>query len=333
MKSKTGIVETVRNKRILYIATKNSDYIRIEQEITILRQFAKSVDVISYEDKGYLKRVVKVCFKILKTSMKAYDIVFIGFMPQMIVPIWHWKFKKKIIITDFFISIYDTIIFDRKKFQKNCLISYLLKAIDKMTIKKSDYLISDTKEHAKYFCEELRAEENKIFVLYLEADKKIYYPMKVKRPEWLKNKFIVLYFGSILPVQGVDVVLNTIETLKDNRDIHFFIIGPIKNKIKKIYSQNVTYINWLPQRKLAQVIAASDLCLAGHFAPDINKAKRTIPGKAYIYEAMDKPMILGDTPANHELYSEDEKHFFVSLGNCERLAKVILEKKAEADER
>ena len=55
----------------------------------------------------------------------------------------------------------------------------------------------------------------------------------------------------------------------------------------------------------------------------IEKAKRTIPGKAYIYEAMQKKMILGDGCANRELYHEDERHFFVEMGNAEALANTV----------
>ena len=56
-----------------------------------------------------------------------------------------------------------------------------------------------------------------------------------------------------------------------------------------------------------------------------NKANRTIPGKAYIYELMGRPMILGDNPATHELFEEDGKHFFVEMSNPQALADKIAE--------
>ena len=55
------------------------------------------------------------------------------------------------------------------------------------------------------------------------------------------------------------------------------------------------------------------------------KAKRTIPGKAYIYEAMGKKMILGDNSATRELYHEDELRYFVKMGDSKALADKILE--------
>ena len=65
------------------------------------------------------------------------------------------------------------------------------------------------------------------------------------------------------------------------------------------------------------------MCLAGHFSADIDKAWRTIPGKAYIYEMMGKKMILGDGAANHELFESDEKHSFVERGSSMALANEV----------
>ena len=84
--------------------------------------------------------------------------------------------------------------------------------------------------------------------------------------------------------------------------------------------------HWLSQEDLAKHIDFADLCLAGHFNASIEKAKRTIPGKAYIYRAMEKPMILGENSANHELYSQQEEGiYFVEMGSGEKLAEKICE--------
>lgn len=70
----------------------------------------------------------------------------------------------------------------------------------------------------------------------------------------------------------------------------------------------------------------SDLCLAGHFNAHIKKAKRTIPGKAYIYQAMQKRMILGDNAANRELICEDpDSIYYVEMGSADKLATLIRE--------
>ena len=165
----------------------------------------------------------------------------------------------------------------------------------------------------------------------MEADSTIYFPRKQIKEKYLDNKYIVLYFGSILPLQGIEVILDAIILLKDNTDIFFDLIGPINNTYKEIEMSNVRYTKWLSQPELADRIAQADLCLAGHFNKEIQKANRTIPGKAYIYEMMKRPMILGDSIANHEKFVEDSNTRFVEMGNAEELEKEILFMKQQAN--
>ena len=113
--------------------------------------------------------------------------------------------------------------------------------------------------------------------------------------------------------------------LADHNEIHFTIIGPIRDKMDRFEAETVEYIDWLSQPELAKYIAMSDLCLAGHFNAEIGKANRTIPGKAYIYHAMNKKMILGDSQANHELYENEANAYFVEMGNADALAEKIME--------
>lgn len=317
------IQNNTQGKHVLYIATKNSDYLRIEQEISLLKKHAKKVDVIVSSRKSYLLRLLYVYWKTL-FHFEDFDVVFIGFSPQLILPIFLWRFRKKTIIIDFFISIYDTLVFDRKKFKNNSTISALLKKIDMFTLRVCNLIICDTNEHSKYFINELEAAPNKTTVLYLNADSKYYYPKNSIRPEQLKDKFIVLYFGSVLPLQGIEIIIEAISRINSN-DIHFILIGPLKDKLKSEKLKNVTFINWLPQKELSSHIAFSDLCLAGHFNDDIKKAKRVIPGKAYIYEAMNKRMILGDNAANRERYPMHYDNIeFIKMGSATDLTKTIL---------
>jgi glycosyltransferase involved in cell wall biosynthesis len=134
---------------------------------------------------------------------------------------------------------------------------------------------------------------------------------------------VVLYFGSILPLQGVDVVLDAIRLMENDPDYRFVMVGPIKDK-DRVIADNVTYYEWLSQEELARSIADADICLAGHFNSNIEKAARTIPGKAYIYQAMERPMVLGDNPANRELFCETEgKIAFCEMGNARSLVEAI----------
>ncbi|MBQ2922732.1 MAG: glycosyltransferase [Tyzzerella sp.] len=321
-----SFIGQVKGKKVLFITTKNIDYIRNTQEVRLLEENAQTVEVLYSSRKKYIGRILEIWLKLGVRNLEKIDVVFIGFAPQLILPFFKWKIRKKKIIIDFFISVYDTLIHDRKKFKDNGIIAKACHRIDSVTLKRANHVITDTKADARYFIEEFQSDELKFETLYLEADKSIYYPREQHKREDLKDKFVVLYFGSILPLQGVDVVLDAVKLLKDEKDIYFQIIGPIPEKYSKPIQDNVEYIDWLSQEELAEHIANADLCLAGHFSGDIDKAKRTIPGKAYIYEAMGKKMVLGDNEANRELYKKNSGTYYVRMGKAMELANIINER-------
>lgn len=317
------LIRMISNKKVLFVTTKNIDYIRNSQEISILKEYAESVDVLYSKNKNNPLRILDVLFKLRSKRVKAADVVFLGFEPQFVVPFKRRLLKKKPLIVDFFISVYDTLIDDRQKFKDGSFMAKRFISMDKKTLGAADLVITDTTSHMEYFRDTFDGADKKYQTLYLEADKSIYFPRPQQKEDSLKDKYVVLYFGSILPLQGVDVVLDTIRELKDEKDIFFDIIGPIPDKYDKPQQENVRYTSWLSQPELADRIGNADLCLAGHFNGKINKANRTIPGKAYIYEAMEKDIILGDSIANHELYSDDFKHTFVTRGSSKALAETI----------
>lgn len=312
------------NKKIVYITTKNKDYLRVTQEIRFLRDIGQEVSIIASNGKNTICRILYVLCKTLFFNFKEKDCVFLGFLPQFILPFSIWKYQKKMICADFFISLYDTLVFDRQTIRQKSILAKLLWRWDYMTISKADFVICDSKKHGEFFAEEFKIDTEKLYVLYLQADPSIYYPQHVGKPERWKDKFLTLYFGSILPLQGVEVILEAIKILTQEESIHFILVGPIHDD-NKITAGNVTYIEWLSQAELAQYIAFSDLCLAGHFSSTIAKANRTIPGKAYIYAAMGKNMILGDSEANHEFFDEkDPVIHYVKRGDPGRLAAEIM---------
>ncbi len=315
-----------QGQRVLFISTKNADYIRNTQEVRDIGAVAESITVVASDSKSYLRRLCYVYSWLLlhSTSYKHFDAIFVGFSPQLVVPIFWPKFKigGGTLAIDFFISVYDTMVFDRKRFSAKSPMGWICYFVDWYTLRWCSQVIADTAAHADYFASAFGVSRDQIEVMYLEADESIYHPMDCPRPPEYEGKYLVLYFGSVLPLQGVDVILDAVQLLADHDELRIEVIGPVGEGVPA--QPNAKYISWLSQEELAEHISWANLCLAGHFNASIDKAKRTIPGKAYIYEAMGKPMILGDNPATHELYTADERHHFVEMGDPKALAELVL---------
>lgn len=323
---------TFTNKKVIFVSTKNKDYIRNTQEIKLLEEHAEEVFLVAFNTKNYALRILRVYMLLIHFLIwKKFDILFIGFAPQFLFPLFPFFKKNNYLVIDFFISFYDTLVDDRKKIKENSFIAKILYRIDQYVLRKADSIITDTQAHRTYFSDEFKVASDKMTVLYLEADTTIYKTIdysQFETKEANSNVFTVVYFGSILPVQGLEVILNAMKQLINETNIHFIIIGPLSKKlsINTADYPNTRFIPWLDQNQLAQEIALADLALAGHFSDTVGKANRTIAGKTYIYKAMNKPIILGDSDANRELFVDDAKmNFYVPRGDSTALAEKIIE--------
>ena len=301
----------------------------------MLDNFASHLDVMAPQNGNSVTptgvlRLFSIGLKVILADFKKYDLIFIGGLPQFIVPIVRMRAGRKTLIIDFFISVYDTLVYDRMLLSSSNPMSRVLRWFDAYALFAADHVIVDTRRHGRYFCETFKSDPAKVTVLYLEADKKIYYPKKVQRPPELGSKFLVFFFGAMNPLQGTEIILESARILEKHGNIVFIIVGPFE-KIKGIDRYlgltNVRFAaRWLPQSEIADLIAASDLCLAGHFNETVEKASRVIPGKAFAYRAMDKPVIFCDNPANRELFHPEAKQVhFVKMGDPAALADKILE--------
>ena len=136
----------MNHNRILFITTKNVDYLRNVQEIRLLKEKNAEVTVIGSHSRKYLNRLFYVYRRLLTVKASDYGKVFIGFAPQLVLPFWKKKFRKNTVVIDFFISMYDTLVNDRKVFSlKN--------------LKNIDYVVSNNDE-------DINEVTKKVFNLY-----------------------------------------------------------------------------------------------------------------------------------------------------------------------
>lgn len=320
--SDAAIFARAAGRHVLFITTKNIDYLRNVQEIEALKRVAADVTVLGGRGGGYFSRLARLYPRLAFMSLRRYDLIVAGFAPQLVLPFFGRRFRGKEVWEDFFISFWDTLVDDRKKVRPDGPAARLLWQIDRSALLRCGRAIADTRADADWFARTFQIPREKFAVCYLKADDAIYSPRSAEHKAG--GLFTVLYFASMLPLQGVDVVLHCAR-LMAGEPVVFDLIGPLPAELRRKYGRlpNLRLTPWLPQRELAERIARADLCLAGHFSRDIGKAARTIPGKAYIYRAMERPMILGDSPANRELFTEDDRTFFVARGDPQALADCI----------
>lgn len=303
--------------KILFLSTYKSNYTRTET----LRELFDSLNIkVEYALFGESKlKYIKVINYLIKNQNK-FDIIFLSFRGQEIFPLIKF-FSNKPIIFDAFVSMYDTLCFDRKTFSPYSFIGRLIRRIERWEIDNSSIVLVDTKAYKQYFEKEFKSKN--IDYLYLGCNEKLFKPIKVKRDN---KQRVIFWYGLANPLQGVDIILKSAKLLENNQNIMFRLVGPIKKKYSNLIKnlKNVEIIDYIPYKKLPIEINKADICFGGHFS-DIEKGKRVIAGKTFQFLACEKPTIIGENPANREIFKDKGLVHYVKMNDEKELAKKILE--------
>ena len=318
--------------KILFISGREPAYMR---NAVILEGLIKNgVEIIecTSSSNSYIVRYSKILEKFILNRKKDFDLLFVGYFGQPLVPIVK-KLSSKPIIFDAFLSAYDTMCFDRKKFKHNSLRGKFFYWLDKHSCELADKVLLDTNAHRDYFVNTFNLKRNKFQRIFVGADDCIFSPQNVKKKDQI---FKVFYWSIYHPLHGVEYIIRAAQKLKDYEDIKFEIVGKgmeykrIRELAEILNLSNIRFIEWIPFKRfyiiIAQKISLADVCLGGHFS-DRDKAKRTIAEKTFECIAMKKPVIVGDNPANRELFEDKKNALFVEHANADALADAILELK------
>ncbi|MCH7970832.1 MAG: glycosyltransferase family 4 protein [Chloroflexi bacterium] len=119
----------------------------------------------------------------------------------------------------------------------------------------------------------------------------------------LGDKFVVSFAGVMGLAQGLDVVLNAAETLKNDDQILFVLVGDgaMKARIERTVNErrliNVKMLPMQPPEIYPQILAASDICLV---TLDSRLKTPVVPGKLQAIMASGRP-VLAAVPADGDV--------------------------------
>jgi glycosyltransferase involved in cell wall biosynthesis len=195
--------------------------------------------------------------------------------------------------------------------------------LDRLSCQTADIVVVDTFAHAKYFEQTFGIPRSRIHVLYAGCDDHLFKPVKVSPPD----EPIVLFYGSYLPLHGVDIILRAAGQMTDER-VRFVLIGrgqeyrTTRALALELELSNAKFANPVPLESLPGIIAQSTICLGGHFGHS-EKASRVIAGKTFQCLAVEKPTIVGDNPANRELFTHGKDVWMCPMADPTALANAI----------
>jgi glycosyltransferase involved in cell wall biosynthesis len=284
--------------------------------------------------KGFIQKI-KISWKIVESyfllikkyaTIGKYDVMIVGYTGHfdMFLARLLSAIHRHPLYFDAFISLYDTYVEDRQMTSTHSPLARILRWIDRKSCSMADGVFLDTDEHIDYFRTRLELHQVKFYRIWVGAEDNLFYPGSEKESDVFK----VLFYGSMIPLQGVDVILRAAKILEKHPDIHFEIIGKgqlsekMNSLTEELHLKNVTFQKWVDYELLPKKILESDVCL-GIFG-NTAKAKRVIPNKVYQALAVRKPVITGNSPAAREAFTHRNHVILSVMGDPEDLAKSIL---------
>lgn len=251
------------------------------------------------------------------------DLIYVGFFGHIIVLILR-LFMNQPIVFDAFVSAFDTICFDRKIVSPTSLFGRLALWLDKRACQLANVVLVDTNEHANFFHDVIGVPREKLEVIYVGCDDRIFFPIDVTT-----NQCLVLFYGTFLPLHGVETIIEAAKIVhKINPKIKFRLIGSSRLPKQILIGlasgqiENLQISPSVPLKALPEIIAGASICLCGHFG-ESDKAKRVVAGKTFQCIAMGKPVIVGDNRANREVLTHKKDAWFCEMGNSSALAMAI----------
>lgn len=143
----------------------------------------------------------------------------------------------------------------------------------------------------------------------------------------LDGKFVVTYAGALGMANDIETILRAAGRLRDERAIQFLFVGGGKEKAnlearaREMKLDNVAFVGSRTKNEMADVLAASDACVAT--LKDIPMFRTTYPNKVFDYMAAGRPTILGIDGVIRDVVDAAGGGIFVSPGDDVALADAV----------
>jgi glycosyltransferase involved in cell wall biosynthesis len=262
-----------------------------------------------------------------------HDAVLIGYLGQLDVLVF-WglcKLKGVPLIWDAFLSIYDTVVEDRKLAAPKGLKARCIYALEWLACRAADVVVLDTRSHGRYFIETYGISKDKVKSVWVGAEALFFNNRNTsKTTDNRPSKTIqVLFYGQFIPLHGIETIIRAARLAKSD-PIKWVLIGKGQEepKIEKMLLDEplpkLKRIQWVDYFELPKFIGCSDVCL-GIFGKS-DKAARVIPNKVFQIVAMGKPFVTRQSPAIREAFTGNEPGIrLISPGDPRALRSAVLE--------
>jgi glycosyltransferase involved in cell wall biosynthesis len=311
--------------RVLYFGTYERRYPRNAQVISCLRR--AGVEVVerhigvweSREQKWgagltAAPRLALAELRLLRRPRLEAEAVIVGYPGHLDLPAARRAAHGRPVIFNPLVSLFDTLVGDRRRFRPTSLPARLLTSIDRRALRAADVVVADTQANADFLAELAELPEKQFAVCFVGAEEDVF------RPGWAPEApATALFVGKLIPLHGLETILGAARFAPELR---FRVIG--SGQLEELLGSRPPNVEWVPwvEYELLPAELHRAVCALGIFGTS-DKARRVIPNKAFQALACGVPLVTADTPAARELLTEGESALLVPPGDPEALADAL----------
>lgn len=342
-----GKREEERPLRVCFFGTYRANYVRnqviieglrcngvfvAECHATLWHSVADRVEQAGggWKNPRFIGRVLKAYWNLFSEHRHTpeYDIMLVGYPGQFDVYLGRllsW-WRRKPMALDILMSLH-LIAEERGLTRKSPITGKIIFWLEKIGLKLPNLLIADTPEYRAYYCEKYNLSPEKFQFVPLGVDDRIYYPRPTLTPP--EDYFRVIYYGTFIPLHGVETMIRAAALLQEHPDIQFDFYGdgqerPSAEKLaEELQTRNVHFRGWIDKENLPDEIAQSQVVL-GVFGTT-KQSRCTIQNKIWEGMMMQRPVITGDAETIRLELAHKKDVYLVERDNPKALADGIVD--------
>lgn len=287
----------------------------------------KKIYINSFSGQKILKGITNILMLLMS------DVVFVAPLQHNNKLVKLAILLKKIIIVDFYISFYDSVVFDHKKYDSNSKKAQRFLKIDRNAANNARVLTFLNKSEMNLYLNRIgiRSELVNYEIIPLVIPNR----EKKAQLDFFKGKrktMNICWVGTYIPLHGIDKIIEAVNILSNtNCDIHFYFWGNSNEaargyieKVKKLKIDNyVSFINdkWGNMEEWENFIVKNCDISLGVFG-DSTKSKTVLPNKVIDGIVFKTPVITQFSKGAREFFDFSNDIFGCS-NTPEELASVI----------
>lgn len=251
-----------------------------------------------------------------------HDMVVVPYLGQfdvLVLRLFAWL-RRKPVVLDMFISIYDTVVNDRKMARPRSLVAWALKALEWASCRSADVVLMDTPTHARRIAQLFGLHSARVQAVPVGAEPDTFADVPNRQDHDGLTR--ILFYGQLIPLHGIQTILDAALSER-GRAYSWHLIGSgqdsrlIERALASADTAHIVWERWRDYAELRHAIADADICL-GIFG-NSEKAACVVPNKVYQSLLAGRPVVTRRSPAMEEAFETHPGLDLVNSGDADAL--------------